>query len=147
MDKLKKAIDSYWARSKAFRLTVIVAFFVFMAVPIFLLTMYARILLGVSFSILLIIARLVFGYVARKEGYVEKAKELSPKYYYYARRVECIVYGGLFTGFAILTTLRVLLGPLPYPHSFLLFLILIAVGAYIGDTVGRKLRWRRLGLK
>jgi len=112
-----------------------------MAVPIFLLTVYARILLGISFSILLIIARLVFGYVARKEGYVEKAKELSPKYYYYARRVECIVGGGLFTGFAILTTLRVLFGPLPYPHSFLLFLILIAVGAYIGDIVGRKLRW------
>jgi len=141
IERLKKAIDSYWVRSKAFRIIIITAFFLFMTVPIFLLTVYARILLGISFSILLIIARLVFGYVARKEGYVEKAKELSPKYYYYARRVECIVGGGLFTGFAILTTLRVLFGPLPYPHSFLLFLILIAVGAYIGDIVGRKLRW------
>jgi hypothetical protein len=37
--------------------------------------------------------------------------------------------------------LRVLFGPLHYPHSFLVFLILIAVGAYIGDTVGRKLGW------
>jgi len=141
MDKLKKTIDSYWVRSKAFRIIIITTFFFFMAVPIFLLTVYARFLLGISFSILLIIARLVFGYVARKEGYVEKAKELSPKYYYYARRVEVIVCGGLFAGFATLTTLRVLYGPLPYPHSFLLFLILIAVGAYIGDTVGRKLRW------
>jgi len=112
-----------------------------MAVPIFLLTMYARIHLGVSFSILLIAARLVFGYVARKEGYVEKAKELSPKYYYYARRVEVIVCGGLFTGFVILTTLRVLFGPLPSPHSFPLFFILIVLGAYVGDKVGRKLRW------
>jgi uncharacterized membrane protein len=112
-----------------------------MAVPIFLLTVYARNLLGISFSILLIVARLVFGYVARKEGYVEKAKELSPKYYYYARRVEVVVCGGLFAGFAILITLRVLYGPLPFPHSFLLFLILIAVGAYIGDTIGKKLRW------
>jgi len=141
MDKLKKAIDSYWARSKAFRIIIIAAFFLFLAVPIFLLTVYARVHLGISFSILLIIARLVFGYVARKEGYVEKAKELSPKYYYYARRVEVIVCGGLFTGFATLTTLRVVFGPLPYPHSFLFFLILIAVGAYIGDMVGRKLRW------
>ncbi len=139
--RLKKIIDSYWARSKAFRIIITVAFLVLIGVPIFLLTVYVRILLGISFSILLIIARLVFGYVARKEGYVEKAKELSPKYYYYARRVECIVGGGLFTGFAILTTLSVLFGPLPYPHSFLLFLILIAVGAYIGDIVGRKLRW------
>jgi len=112
-----------------------------MAVPIFLLTVYARNLLGISFSILLIIARLVFGYVARKEGYVEKAKELSPKYYYYARRAEVVVCGGLFAGFAILITLRVLYGPLPFPHSFLLFLILIVLGAYISDEVGRKLRW------
>jgi|GEM_PF-2808067 len=140
IERLKKAIDSYWVRSKAFRIIIITVFFLFMAVPIFLLTVYARILLGISFSILLIIARLVFGYVARKEGYVEKVKELSPKYYYYARRVECIVGGGLFTGFAILTTLRVLYGPLPYPQSFLLFLILIAVGANVGDKVGRKLK-------
>jgi len=141
IERLKKAIDSYWVRSKAFRIMIIAAFFLFMAVPIFLLTVYARVLIGISFSIFLIIARLVFGYVARKEGYVEKAKELSPKYYYYARRVECIVGGGLFTGFAILITLTVLFGPLPYPYSFLLFFILIAVGAYIGDTVGRKLGW------
>jgi len=139
MDKLKKTIDSYWARYRAFRIVVITAFFLFVAVPIFLLTVYARNLLGISFSILVIVARLVFGYVARKEGYVEKAKELSPKYYYYARRVEVIVYGGLFTGFATLITLTVRFGPLPYPHSFLLFFILIPVGAYIGDKVGRKL--------
>jgi membrane protein implicated in regulation of membrane protease activity len=141
INRLKKAGGSFWARSKAFRIIIITAFFLVMAVPIFLLTVYARIHLGISFSILLIIARLVFGYVARKEGYVEKAKELSPKYYYYARRVEVIVCGGLFTGFAILITLTVLFGPLPYPHSFLLFLTLIVVGAYIGDKMARKLRW------
>lgn len=139
-EKLKKTIDSHWARSKAFKIIIITAFFLFMAIAIFLSTVYVRILLGISFSILVIIARLVFGYVARKEGYVEKAKELSPKHYSYVRRVECIVCGGLFTGFAILTTLTALYGPLPYPQSFLLFLILIAVGAIIGDIVGRKLR-------
>jgi len=112
-----------------------------MAVPIFLLTWHVRVLLGYSFVVLILIARLVFGYVARKEGYVEKAKELSPKYYYYARRVECIVGGGLLTGFTTMTIWRLLIDrPLP-PYSFLLFLILIVVGAYIGDIVGRKLRW------
>jgi len=95
IERLKKAVDSYWARSRAFRIIIITASFLFMAVPIFLLTVYARIHLGISCSILLIVIRLVFGYVARKEGYVEKAKELSPKYYYYARRVEVIVCGGL----------------------------------------------------
>ena len=140
IERLKKAIDSYWARSKAFRIIIITAFFLVMAVPIFLLYWYARTLLGHSVDILIIIAILVFGYIARKEGYVERAKARSPKVFYYVRRVEVIVGGGLFTGFAILTTLRVLFGPLPYPHSFLLFLTLIVVGAYIGDKVGRKLK-------
>ncbi|MDH5391369.1 MAG: hypothetical protein OEX10_09490 [Candidatus Bathyarchaeota archaeon] len=135
MDKLKKATGSYWARSKAFRIIITVVFLVLIGVPIFLLYWYARILLGNVFDILIIIAILVFGYVTRKKGgYVE---QVSPK----VRRLQCVVSGGLLTGFAILTTLRVLFGPLPYPHSFLLFLILIAVGAYIGNTVGRKLRW------
>jgi len=136
-----------WVRSKAFKVMIGVTFFLFFVVPIFLLTIYARILLGVSFSILLIIARLVFAYVARKKGYVEKAKErmhakeLPPKYDYYARRVQVIVGGGLLTGFAILTTLRVLFGPLLSPHLFLLFIILIVLGAYVSDKVGKKLRW------
>jgi len=51
IERLKKAIDSYWVRSKAFRILIITVFFLFMAVPIFLLTVYARIHLGISFSI------------------------------------------------------------------------------------------------
>ena len=120
-------------RNKAFRIIITVAFLVLIGVPIFLFYWYARLLLGHVFDILIIVAILIFGYIARKEGYV---KQVPPK----VRRVEVVVCSGLFAGFAILITLRVLLGPLPYPHSFLLFLILIAVGAYIGDTVGRKLR-------
>jgi hypothetical protein len=132
--KLRKTIDSYLARSKAFRIVITVAFLVLIGVPIFLLYWYARLFAGHVFDIIIIIAILIFGYIARKEGYV---KQVPPK----VRRVEVIVCGGLFTGFAVLTALRVLFGPLPYPHSFLLFLILIAVGAYLGDTVGMKLGW------
>jgi hypothetical protein len=128
IERLKKAIDS-----KALKLIIIVTFFSFI-IPIFLITWYARILLGYSFRILIFIAILVWGYVARKEGYV---KQVSPKY----RRVQFIVSSGLLTGFAILIVLRVLLGrPLPSPFSFLLFLTLIVVGAYVGDKVGRKLK-------
>jgi uncharacterized membrane protein YfcA len=134
MDKLKKAINSHWARSKAFRIIVIAALFLFMSVSIFLLYWYARLLLGHVFDILIIVAIVIFGYVARKRRYV---KQVSPK----VRRVEVIACSGLFTSFAFLTTLTVLFGPIPYPHSFLLFLILIVVGAYVGDIVGRKLRW------
>lgn len=138
IQKIREGINSYWASSKAFRIVLIIAIFLVIAVPIFLIAIYVRIILGISFSILLIIVRLVFGFIARKEGYVEKAKKLSPKSYYYVRRVECIVGGGLLTGFSILTILSVFYGPLPYPHSFLLFLILVAIGAYIGNLVVKK---------
>ena len=138
IQKILERINSYWASSKAFRVLLITTFFLIMAVPIFLLTIYGRIILGISFSILLIIVRLVFGLIARKEGYVEKAKKSSPKAYYYTRLVQSIVGGGLLTGFSILTILTVFYGPLPYPHSFLLFLILVAIGAYIGYRLIRK---------
>jgi uncharacterized membrane protein YbhN (UPF0104 family) len=143
--RLKKVIGSYWARSKAFRIIIIATFSLFMAVPIFLLIVYARTLLGPSVITLFFIAILVFGYVTRKKGYVEKVKERSPKHYYKyyrsARRVQFIVGGGLLTAFAILTTLRVLLGrPLPYPQGVLLFIILMVLGACVSDLVGRKLK-------
>lgn len=143
--RLKKVIDSYWARSKAFRIIIIATFSLFMAVPLILLTVYARTLLGPSVITLFFIAISVFGYVTRKKGYVEKVKERSPKhyykYYYSARRVQFIVGGGLLTGFAILTLLRLLLDrPLPYPQGVLLFIILMVLGAYVSDIIGRKLK-------
>ena len=131
--RLKETNDARRRMSKAFKVMIVVTFFLFV-IAIFLLTWYARNLLGYSLSILVIIARLVFAYVARKEGY---AQQVSPKY----RRVEVIVSSGFFVGFAILISVTLLLGcPVPSPYSLLLFLILIVVGAYIGDKVGRKLK-------
>jgi hypothetical protein len=103
---------------------------------------YLRDLLGFSFSILLTIASLVFGYVVYKKGYV-KPKEGSPKGYFnmFIVKEKRIVAGGLITGLAILPVLIALYGPLPYPQSFILFLILFAVGAIITYIVGRKLGW------
>lgn len=138
IQKIREGINSYWVRSKAFRVLLIIAIFFVIAVPIFILAIYGRIILGISFALLLIIVRLVFGFIARKEGYVEKAKKSSPQAYYYTRRVQYIVGGGLLTGFSILTILSAFYGPLPYPHSFLLFLILVTIGAYIGNLVVKK---------
>ena len=139
---IRDTINSYWVSSRAFRVIVITAFLLVMAVPIFFLTIYTRVLFGISFVILLVIARLVFAYIAHKEGHVETAKNLSPKTYYYARRVQLIVGAGLLTGFSILTVLTVIYGPLPNPHSFLLFLILVAIGGYIGNIVERKRNYK-----
>ena len=76
-EKLKELINSFLTRSNAFKITVITALFVFMVAAVFLTTLYLRILLGISFSIFVIIVRLVFGYVAHKEEQVKKARELA----------------------------------------------------------------------
>jgi len=129
----KETNDACMRMSNAFKVLSVVTFFLFI-IAIFLLTWYARNLLGYSLSILFIIARLVFAYVARREGY---AKQVSPKY----RRVQVMVSSGFLVGFAILILLRLLLErPLASPYFLWLFLTLIVIGAYIGDKVGRKLK-------
>ena len=139
-EKLKKTTSSLWAQSKVFKSIIIAAFFLFMIIVTSLLVVHGHVLLGTSFSIIVIIGRLIVGIILRKLGYGEKAKELAPKQYSSVRRVQVVVGGGLFIGFAVLTALRVLYGPLPYPQSLLLFLILIVVGAIMSDILGRTLR-------
>ncbi len=144
--RLKGAIDSHWAKSRAFRIIAKTAFLALMAIPIFLLYWQARLSLGLSlgheFYLLFLIAILIYWCIARKAGFVERTKQLSPKAYYYTRRVQCMACGGLLSGFGVLAVVTVLLGaPLPPPHALLLFLILIIVGAYIGDKLGKKRGW------
>jgi len=64
---------------------------------------------------------------------------------YYKRRpkesrVVFVLCSALLSGFMISAIVVGLLGhPLPFPYSLLLFLALIAVGAFVGDKVGKKL--------
>ena len=139
-EKFKKTISSLWAESKVFKSIIIAAFFLVIVVAVSLLIVRGYILLGTSFSILVIISRLVVGIILRKLGYVEKAKEIAPKQWSNVRRVQIIVGGGFLTGLGILFPLRVLYGLLPYPQSLLLFLLLIIVGAIMSDVLGRTLR-------
>lgn len=140
--RLKGAIDSHWAKSRAFRIIAKTAFLALMAIPIFLLYWQARLSLSSEFYLLFLIAILIYWYIASKAGLVERTKQLSPKAYYYTRRVQCMACGGLLSGFGVLAVVTVLLGaPLPPPHALLLFFILIIVGAFIGDKLGKKLGW------
>lgn len=140
--RLKGAIDSHWAKSRAFRIIAKTAFLALMAIPVFLLYLQARLSLIREFYLLFLVAILIYWYIARKAGFVERTKQLSPKAYYYTRRVQCMACGGLLSGFGVLAVVTVLLGaPLPPPHALLLFLILIIVGAYIGDKLGKKRGW------
>lgn len=138
-EKLRKAISSLWAESNVFKSIIIAALFLFMAVAVSLLVVHGHVLLGISFSILVIICRLIAEIFLRKAGYVEMTKELAPKQYSNVRRLQQIVCGGLLTGFAILFVLRVLYGSLPSPHSLILFLSLTAVGAIMSDILGKAL--------
>ena len=111
-----------------------------MVIVISLLVVHGHILFGVSFSIIVIIGRLTVGIILHKLGYVKTMKEIAPKQYSSVRRMQVVVGGGLFTSLAVLTTLRVLYGPLPNPQSLLLFLSLVVVGAIMSDILGRTLR-------
>jgi len=73
IERLKRAIDSYWVRSKAFRLAVIIAFFVLVIASVFFLRHiifheYYRLMFFIILTILLV--------VAYKKGY---GKRFSPK--------------------------------------------------------------------
>jgi len=132
--RFKEIMASNWAKNKTFRILITTALLVFMGILVFALYWNARLLLGHLLDLVIIAMILIFGYVVRKEGYM---RQVSPK----VRRVQCVVGGGLLTGFGILTALRIFLGPLSPSHSFPLFLILTMLGAYIGDKVGKNLGW------
>ena len=137
---LRKAISSLWAESNVFKSIIIATLFFFTAVAASLLVVYGRILLGIIFPIIMIVAKLVIGILFHKRGYVKKVKETAPKEYYTVRRVKRIMCGGLLTGFGGLLALQVLYGPLPHIHSWILYLSLFVVGVLMTDTLERSLR-------
>ena len=131
-------VDSYRAQSKAFKvlwrvlvvaiLALIVALVIVFHIP--LLREYP----GYRYimTLLLALAGIAF-YLAYGRRYYERRPKES--------RAVFVVCFALASGFMIIGMVGVLLGrPLPSLHSFLLFLALIGVGAYIGDKVGKKLR-------
>jgi pilus assembly protein TadC len=135
--------DSLRRRSKLFRIVITTTALLIVAVTVVLSIVYVRDLLGISFSLLLTVANLVFGYVAYKKGYVKQPKEGSAKSYFkmFIVKEKRIVAGGLLCGLPIMSVLTALYGPVPYSQSLVLFLILFAIGAITTYLVGRKLRW------
>jgi hypothetical protein len=133
-----------WARSKVFRVVVLVPISVFVVVVTCLTLWHLRDLLGFSFSILLTIAGLVFGYVIYKKGYyVKKNEDGSQKSYFgtFVVKEKRILAGGALTGLVILPILEKLFGPFSYELSIILYFIFFAVGAVITFMLGRKLGW------
>jgi hypothetical protein len=101
----------------------------FVAVLLFVLTLGAGWVARFGFLIFFVAAILVVGLIFRKD---RKNGELAPLPK--VRRVRIMVCSGLFTAFVVGTGLRVMLGPLP-SYFWVIFLGLIAVGAFVGDQI------------
>lgn len=131
-------VGSYRAQSKAFKVLwpiIVVAILVFMVALV--IVFHVPLMMeypGYRYiAMLLLVLVTIASYIAYGRRYYER----RPK----QRRVAFMVCFGLASSFMIIGMVRVLMSrPLPPLHSFLLFLALIPVAAYIWDTVGRKLK-------
>jgi len=136
--EIQKVVDSYRAQSKAFKVLwpiIVVAILVLMValVIVFHIPLLREYPVYRYITTLLLALVSIAFYLTYGRRYYETHRKQS--------RVVFVVCFSLASGFMIIGMVGILLGrPLPYPHSFLLFLALIGVGAYIGDKVGRKLR-------
>ena len=110
-------------------------FLAILVVPLFFLTLEARAILGEGFVILVIAVSVILGYITRKKGWYKPLPRV--------RRIHIIVCSGLFTAFAVGTSLRVIVGPLP-SYFWVAFVMLIVAGAFIGDIIWKKLQINNL---
>ena len=126
----------FWTQSKLSRFLSILLFLLIISLPVVLITLYLLHLpnfLWHVFSFSFLIVTAILGYIARKARWV---KPFSPK----QRRLRSVFVFGIISSLPIITVWRAISGrPLP-PYSFIIFLILFAVGAYLGDSVGKKFK-------
>lgn len=132
-------VDSYRAQSKAFKvlwrvlvvaiLALIVALVIMFHIPLLIEYPEYRYM-----AILLWVLASIAFYLAYGRRYYESRPKES--------RAVFVVCFGLASSFMISGIVVATLGrPLPFPYSWILFLALIVVGAYIGDKLGKKLGW------
>ena len=124
-------IVSLYAKPQPSKIAVIALILLFAAIPLFFLTLEASGPVRFGFLVFLIAASLIVGFVLRKEGQLKP----SPR----ERQISIVVCSGLFTAFAVGTGLRVIIGPLP-SYFWVVFIMLIAVGAFIGAEISKTLQ-------
>ncbi len=126
---------SFQAKSRALVLFMI-AVLGLLVVPLFFLTLEARTFLGEGFVILVIVVSVILGYITRKKGWYKPLPKV--------RRIHIIVCSGLFTAFAIGTSLRIIIGTLP-SYYWIPFILLIVAGAFIGNIIWKTLQKQNSG--
>lgn len=127
-------IKYFWSRSKLSKVLSILFFLLIISLPAILVILYLPDSWWHVFSFSLLITNAVFWIIARKKGWV---KPFAPK----QLRWRVLIVSGVFCSLPIIIAWRAISGsPLP-SHSFIIFLILFAVGAYLGDRLGKNLRY------
>ncbi len=125
-------ISFFWTRGRLSLVLSILFFLFIISLPAILIVLYLPSSLWHVFSFSLLIITAVFGVTARKKGWV---KPFSPK----QLKLRVMIVSGVLCSLPIIIAWRVISGsPLPSP-SFIVFLMLFAVGAYLGDRLGKNL--------
>ena len=130
-------LASFQAKSRILVVFMIVLLAV-LIIPIYYLALEANAFFGASWIIVYIAAVLVMRYIISKMGYPEPSPS-AHRTQIMAQRVRIVICSGLFTAFAVGTASRLIAGPLP-SYFWIPFIILIVVGAFIGDMAWKKLR-------
>ena len=124
----------------------IIVFIVVLAaliIPIYYLVLESRALFGASWLIVYVVALIVLRYIVHKTGYPKPLQGIN-RAQILAHRIRIMIASGLFTAFAIGTASRLIIGPLP-AYFWIPFVILIVVGAFIGDSLRKALQKHDLG--
>ena len=133
-------------RDKAVKLKVIIVFIAVLAaliIPIYYLAIESRALFGASWIIVYVAAVLVLRYIIHKTGYPQPTQN-GTRAQIITHRIRIMIASGLLTAFAIGTVSRLIIGPLP-SYFWIPFVILIVVGAFIGDSLRKALQKHDLG--
>jgi amino acid transporter len=125
-----KALKIIWYVVVIAILMVIVAAVIVFYIPFLAENLVNRTIVLVIYAVGAVALYVAFG----RDYYKRHQKE---------RRVRIIVGSGLFTAFAVSVTLSLLLGPLP-SYFWISFILLFAIGAFVGNLIMKKLEGHNL---
>jgi len=122
---------------------VFIAVLAALIIPIYYLVLQATAFFGALWIIIYVAAVLAVRYIIHKTGFPmpsPRAQRIQAT----VRRIRIIIASGLVTAFGISFAARLITGPLP-TYFWIPFIILIAMGAFIGDSLWKTLQKHDLG--
>lgn len=112
----------------------LIALMAVLIIPVFYLVIQANNYLGVLWPIIYLAIVLVSRFIINKTGFKTAFPPQSQRIMLRVHRVRIAVASGLLTAFGVGFAARILIGPLS-TYFWIPFVILIIVGAIIGDSI------------